>query len=215
MRWWKPNLSIAGDLIRRVLLCTINAQCEHPEQRRFDNDPIAVIQANRGDLVAAALTVLRAWHVSNDRIEAAPFGSFEEWSYRIRCPLLWLDRVDPCDSIKTVRENDPLRALLNTVLIQWKEALGTADAFTVQQIIDRATELATGRLGIAGNPPILPDKNFYHALGSVAGAPKGGGISNDRLGRWLGKNNGKIVGKLKLTRMGNSKGYPLWQILDV
>ena len=38
-------------------------------------------------------------------------GSFEEWSYRIRCPLLWLDRIDPCDSIKTIRENDPLRSL--------------------------------------------------------------------------------------------------------
>ena len=46
-------------------------------------------------------------------------GSFEEWSHRIRCPLLWLDRIDPCDSIKTIRENDPLRALLIAVLIQW------------------------------------------------------------------------------------------------
>ena len=91
-------------------------------------------------------------------------GSFEEWSYRIRCPLLWLDRVDPCDSIKTIRENDPLRSLLNAVLIQWKETLGTADSFTVQQIIDKAVELVAGQLGIAGKPPIPAKPDFYHAL---------------------------------------------------
>jgi putative DNA primase/helicase len=141
-------------------------------------------------------------------------GSFEEWSYRIRCPLLWLDRDDPCDSIKTIRENDPLRSLLNTVLIQWRAALKTADAFTVQQVIDKAVELAAGQLGIAGRPPIPPAPDFYHALIPIAGA-KGGGISNERLGRWLSQNNGKIVNKLKLARVGMRDGYPLWQVIDV
>src|SRR5258708_375004 len=122
---------------------------------------------------------------------------------------------DSCDSIKTIRENDPLRSLLNTVLIQWKAALGTAGSFTVQQVIDKAVELATGQLGIAGKPPILPAPDFYHALAAVAVAKGGSGISYDRLGRWFNKNNGKIVGKLKLTRTGMRTGYPLWQVIDV
>jgi hypothetical protein len=129
--------------------------------------------------------------------------------------LLWLDRVDPCDSIKTIRENDPLRALLNAVLIQWEKALGITDAFTVQQVIDKAVNLATGQLGIAGKPPIPPDPDFYHALAAVAGEAKGSGISNDRLGRWLNKSNGKIVGKLKLIRVGMKTGYQLWQVMSV
>jgi hypothetical protein len=208
------NLIIANDLTRRTLLCQLDAGVERPETRKFKRRVDEVARAQRGELVAAALTVLRGWHAAGVTIGVESMGSFEEWSYRIRCPLLWLGRDDPCDSIKTIRENDPLRSLLNAVLIQWERALGTIDSFTVQQVIDRATELATGQLGIAGKPPIPPDRDFYHALIPVAGA-KGGGVSNERLGRWLSKNNGKIVGRLKLVRTGMKDGYPLWQVADL
>jgi putative DNA primase/helicase len=167
--------------------------------------------------VAAALTFLRGWHVAyaaGTRINIKPMGSFEEWSHRIRCPLIWLDRADPCDSILTIRENDPLRSLLTAVLLQWEIALGTVDSFSVQEVIDIATRRATEQLGVAGKPAIPADKDFYNALTAVAAVPKGRGISNDRLGRWLNKNNGKIVGRLKLVRVGNSKGYPLWQLIN-
>jgi putative DNA primase/helicase len=208
------NLVIANDLTRRTLLCQIDAGLERPETRKFKRRVDEVAREQRGKLVAAALTILRGWHAAQTTIGIEPMGSFEEWSYRIRCPLLWLDRDDPCDSIKTIRENDPLRSLLNAVLIQWKEALGTADSFTVQQVIDKAVQLAAGQLGIAGRLPILPAPGFYHALIPVAGA-KGGGVSNERFGRWLNKNNGKIVNKLKLARVGMRDGYPLWQVIDV
>jgi hypothetical protein len=206
------NLVITNDLTRRTLLCQLDAGVERPETRKFKRKVDEVAREQRGELVAAALTILRGWHAAQTIIGIEPMGSFEEWSYRIRCPLLWLDRADPCDSIKTIRENDPLRSLLNAVLIQWKAALGAVDSFTVQQVIDKAVEQATGQLGIAGRPPIPPAPDFYHALIPIAGA-KGGGISNDRLGRWLNKSNGKIVGKLKLARVGNNKGYPLWQVI--
>ena len=209
------NLVIANDLTRRTLLCQLDAGVERPETRKFKRKVDEVAREHRGELVAAALTVLRGWHAAGITIGVEPMGSFEEWSYRIRCPLLWLDRDDPCDSIKTIRENDPLRSLLNAVLIQWKEALGTADSFTVQQVIDKAVELATGQLGIAGKPPIPPARDFYHALAAVAVAAKGNSISNDRLGRWLNKNNGKIVGKLKLVRAGMKSGSSLWRVISV
>jgi putative DNA primase/helicase len=209
------NLVIANDLTRRTLLCQLDAGVERPETRKFKRKVGEVARKQRGELVAAALTVLRAWHAAGTTIAVEPMGSFEEWSYRIRCPLLWLNRADPCDSIKTIRENDPLRSLLNAVLIQWEKALGTADSFTVQQVIDKAVELAAGQLGIAGKPPILPDRDFYHALAAVAVAASGNRISNDRLGRWLNKNNGKIVGKLKLARGGMKQGYPLWRVIDL
>jgi hypothetical protein len=209
------NLVIANDLTRRTLLCQLDADMERPETRKFQRRVDEVTRERRGELVAAALTILRGWHAAGTTIGVEPMGSFEEWSYRIRCPLLWLDRADPCDSIKTIRENDPLRSLLNAVLIQWKGTLGTADSFAVQQVIDRATQLAAGQSGIAGRPPIPPAPDFYHALAAVAVARSGGTISNERLGRWLNNNNGKIVGKLKLVRVGNRNGYPLWQIISV
>jgi hypothetical protein len=123
--------------------------------------------------------------------------------------------MDPCDSIKTIRENDPLRMLLAAVLIQWEKALGTDSSFTVQQIIDKATTLAAGQLAIAGKMAIPADPDFYHALIPVAASEKGTGLSNQRLGQWLSRNNGKIVGKFKLARGGVKTGYPLWQVLEV
>jgi hypothetical protein len=85
------NLTIAGDLTRRTIMCSLDAHCEHPEQRQFEVDPIAAARANRPELIVAALTVLRAWHASGETVRRSPLGSFEEWSHRIRAPLLWLD----------------------------------------------------------------------------------------------------------------------------
>jgi putative DNA primase/helicase len=84
------NQQITGDLIRRALLCSLDARCEHPERRHFDSDAKDVAKAQRGRLVSAALTVLRAWHSAGARIERSPLGGFEEWSQRIRAPLIWL-----------------------------------------------------------------------------------------------------------------------------
>jgi putative DNA primase/helicase len=212
------NLVIANDLTRRTLLGQLDAGMERPETRTFKCKVDDVARELRGELVAAALTFLRGWHVAyaaGTRIKIEPMGSFEDWSHRIRCPLLWLDRADPCESIKTIRENDPLRSLLNTVLIQWEIALGASSPFTVQQVIDKATKLAAGQLGVGTTPAVPADPDFYHALTAVAAVSKGSGISNDRLGRWLNKNNGKIVGKLKLARVGNRSGYPLWQVIKL
>jgi hypothetical protein len=192
------NLSIAGDLIRRALLCTIDAQCEHPEQRKFDKDPISIIQANRGALVAAALTVLRAWHASNDRIEAAPFGSFEEWSYRIRAPLLWLCRADPCGTVQKVRDSDSQRTALSTVLTQWQANLGVGEV-TMRQVIEVAVNSA----------------DFHGALLAVAADRSGGRINNERLGRWLKKVERKIVGGLALKQAGMTHGYPTWCLVRI
>jgi hypothetical protein len=36
---------------------------------------IETILANRGALITAALTVLRAWHVTDARVDLPPFGS--------------------------------------------------------------------------------------------------------------------------------------------
>jgi hypothetical protein len=63
------NLQIAGDLTRRALMCSLDARCEHPERRHFNWDAKDVAKAQRGRLVPAALTILRAWHAVGTLIE--------------------------------------------------------------------------------------------------------------------------------------------------
>ena len=192
------NLSIAGDLTRRTLLCSLDARCEHPERRRFDVEVIALTRANRTNLVAAALTVLRAWHVANEYIDRRPLGSFEEWSHRIRAPLLWLGHADPCDTTIKVQADDPMLFPLAAALVQWRENLGMLNAYTVQQVINRAINV----------------NDFHVALLNVASSRTGNVVSNERLGRWLRKVECRVVNGLTLKRTGNSGGYPTWILTE-
>lgn len=193
------NLVIAGDLTRRCLLGSLDAQAERPELRSFNVDVIGEAHAGRGELVVAALTILRAWHVARTRgecVNIGPFGSFTDWSRRVREPLIWLGEDDPCDTVDKVRANDPLRDELGTVLLQWKDHLGLNSARTVQEVIERALSVPT----------------FYTALMNVAASKTGGTVSNARLGRWLKRIQGKIVNGLKLVQDGHSYGYPVWRL---
>ena len=97
-----------------------------------------------------------------------------------------------------VREDDPKRAALLAVLIQWKEAIGLNVARTVREIINVAIT--------------YPD--FLAALLTVASNKSATVVANDRLGRWLAQNEGKIAAGLTLVRAGNKHGYPLWQLIE-
>jgi len=55
--------------------------------------------------------------------------------------------------------------------------------------------------------------SFYNALLAVA-AGRGGAVDNARLGRWLKRVEGKIVGKCSLVQDGNSFGYPKWKLVQ-
>jgi hypothetical protein len=191
------NLTIVGDLTRRTLVCSLDAHCERPELRRFDSNVIDTARGGRGGLVTAALTVLRAWHISGERISVVPFGSFDDWSYRVREPLIWLGRADPCDTVTKAREDDPKRGALVAVLLQWKEVLGTTSKHTMREVINAA----------------INSVDFHNALLVVAATRGGNIVSNERLGHWLKANEGKIANGLEIIRAGSEHGYPLWQLI--
>jgi len=190
------NLTIVGDLTRRTLLCSMDAECEHPEQREFDCDAVDIAKARRGELVTAALTVLKAWHLSGAK-GTKPFGSFETWSHRIRDALLWLGCDDPCDTIHKVKGEDPQVAALTAVMAQWHEHIGLQREVTVQEVINHS----------------LNAHDFFVALMNVAAAKSGNVISNDRLGRWLKKNEARIISSVSLRCTGVSHGHSTWKLV--
>jgi hypothetical protein len=194
------NLVISNDLVRRTLLCRLDAKTGRPELRTFNNNVLEQAYSKRIKLVCAVLTILRAWHAPATAVGVTPaLGSFEDWSFRIRSPLIWLSATDPVLSMETVYQNDPERMKLSAVLTQWKANLGTTSAYSIQQIINRAAL----------------DADFFGALMAVAAATHGNVISNDRLGRYLAKSNGRIIDKLKLEKRGfSSSGYPLWAVKE-
>jgi hypothetical protein len=192
------NLTVAGDLTRRVLMSTLDAGVERPETRTFDVDVLALARAERPHLVAAGLTILRAWHNTEQKEEGAkldPFGGFDDWSQRIRQALVWLDQADPCETIVKVRKGDPERLALYAVMEQWRLKLGVGGSFSVPRVIEIADV----------------DPDFHPVLMAVASGQTG--ISSSRLSKWLRRNERKVIGGFRFQQAGMLHGYPLWSLV--
>jgi hypothetical protein len=101
------NLIVVGDMNRRTLLCQLDPGVERPELRQFSFDPVEVVLAQRGAMVAAALTILRAYHVAGRPHQVSPLGSFADWSNWVLSALIWLGCDDPCDTMEKVRKAYP------------------------------------------------------------------------------------------------------------
>jgi len=86
------NFSVDEDLRRRTLVCHIDPLIENPDQRRFDWDARVETRANRGELVAAVLIIIRAFMSAKEagdpttNLELVPYGSFENWDALVRYP---------------------------------------------------------------------------------------------------------------------------------
>jgi len=191
------NLQVTGDLTRRVLVCSLDARVEHPERREFAWDAKDVAKEQRGRLVAAALTILRAWHTAGTRVERSPLGGFEEWSSRVRAPLLWLGCADPCETTLKFKAQDPQVLQLTAVIEAWKETIGLNVPVKISDIVNKAV--------------MAPD--LHAALMAVADAPGRQAISTDRLGRWLRKVEGRIVSGRAIRQAGVEHGYPRWSLV--
>ena len=181
-------------------MCTMDAGVERPELRTFTKNILEVAKRNAARcLVVAALTCCARGMLSiaaSKSLNLPALGSFEDWSARIREPLVWLDKIDPCETLAETRDNDPHRGELIAVIMQWKQHLVLDQKYTVQELIGRAVN--------------VPD--FHNALVAVAMARTGGMISNASLGRWLKRVQKQIVNGLTLLQDGNAHGYPQWKL---
>jgi hypothetical protein len=112
------NLTFKGDMTTRAILCRLDANVERPEERAFDIDLKKWVPEHRGELVAAGLTVLRAFVVAGrpglDTFKT--FGRFEDWSNLVRGALIWLGEADPCKTREAIISNDPDRDYFGRLL---------------------------------------------------------------------------------------------------
>ena len=192
------NLAIKGDLIRRTMLSRIDANMEQPENRVFASDPVATAKARRAELVIAALTVLRAYHVAGRPKKPNPLGSFERWSDLVRGALIWLGAADPVESMNQLRRSDPVLEQIRAVMGQWRAAVGGQNA-TAADIIREAIDTSDG-----------VKSDLREALMAVAG--RGGALSGKALGIWLQAHQDRIVDGLYFARMGERQGVAVWAL---
>jgi putative DNA primase/helicase len=166
------QLSVRGDMRRRCLIARLVIEHERPELRKFNFDPVELAKDQRSALVVAALTVVRAYQISGERVDVAPLGSFEKWGRFVREPLIWLGLLDPVGTMDTIRAADPATAQ--------RKALMTAWPFTTQKTVAKVIERAAD----------YPD--LQAALAAVA-TGKDGAINPERLSWWFRRNKDRVI----------------------
>jgi putative DNA primase/helicase len=194
------NLRLVGDVVRRSIVCTLDANRERPELRSFTSDPIASVSARRGDFIAAALTVVRAHQVARGTGLEPPsqVGSLTEWSELVRGALNWLGCADPLATMDTARENDPEIEGLRNVFVAIAQTIGVgeANARTAAEIIqvgkDNSLESALVEVGVKGKP----GESVF-------------------LGQWLGRHVDRVIGQHKLLRIRKGKHAAKWYVADL
>jgi hypothetical protein len=200
------NLTIAGDLTRRAVICRLDPGVERPELRQFNCDPLSMVRKDRPAYVCAGLTILRAYLQAEDRVTVAPLGSYEGWSKRVREPIVWLGRADPCDTIVTARRADPVTSQLSNVITAWRDSVGTNNSITVQALIEM-----TARVDLGGT---YMHADLRDALLVVAGEGRND-INSRRLGKWLSKNENRVIDGHKIKRSEGTYSVARWLIAEV
>lgn len=102
------NIEFRGDMATRAVMATIDAGVEEPAARTFDVDLRKDVPRRRGELVSAALTVLRG-HAAAGMPGARSDTRFLGWSRLVRGALLWLGEADPWETRHAVRGGDSAR----------------------------------------------------------------------------------------------------------
>jgi hypothetical protein len=184
------NVIFKGDMLRRGLVCNLDAFTERPELRQFRHDPLQTVLNDRGSYVAAALTIIRAYLTAGAPRVCDTIGSYANWSRMARSPLIWLGQPDPVESMNTARAEDPELTAIRELFTLWSDELNLDERYTTARIIEIVCE-----------PTSSSDFNrqpFKELLLRVAGERNGKEISPRRLGWWLRRISGRVEAGYRL-----------------
>jgi len=197
------HLTIAGDLSTRALLCRIDPKVERPEERKFEHDLREWAMEHRPQLVAAGLTVMRAFiaQAGNGKDHVPPWGRFERWSEMVRAPLVWLGCQDPCASIKSLEDEDPDRGEHLRLMHEWHEAFADKPMGAREAVIEAERDsIAAGKA-----------TSLKEVFAEVA-TDRSGSISSRRLGKWLQRYAGRRTKGRQIVKGGVQNHVALWKV---
>jgi hypothetical protein len=191
------NLTPAGDLARRSLVCRLDTNAESARGREFKiRDLPEYVLEHRAELLVAAITVIRAYIVAGQpRVQGtAPLESFETWARAARDPLVWLGMADPVDTqeMETDDDHDALRAAFAAI-----EASCRTQEFTSKKIA-----------GLIG-----PEAVDIRAALENAGCSDAG--DSAKVGYWLRANRDVVAGRWKLVTHKGHAGIAVWRLKEL
>jgi hypothetical protein len=146
MTWYATgnNVSIAADTARRVYHVRLESPLERPEERRGFRHPnlLRWVGRNRPRLLAAALTILRAYFVAGKPdLALPPWGSFEGWSAVVRNSLVWASLPDPAQTRQQLQDHaDAMAEAMGMLLSAWEQLDRDGYGMTTADLIERVKD---------------------------------------------------------------------------
>ena len=125
------NVALRGDLPRRTMHSRLVTDSEHPEERTGFRHPelIRWAKETRGDLLAAALTLLRAYHVAGRPDQGlTPWGSYEGWSGVVRATAVWAGLPDAAETRQELTRTGDMKTQAQAALLKGLRALDPSGA---------------------------------------------------------------------------------------
>lgn len=168
------NPRFKSDFAPRVVVCNMDAKTPDPQSRgEWRYDPLlSHVRRERPRLVAAGLTVLRAYHMAGrPRHGRSRKGSFEAWDDLVRGAIVWLGKADPLGNDASMHADDDVDLeRIRALLVAWRCAFGDRAA-TLSEAVDASRPIGAGGATL---PPLgLPPT-------STAAAIAGGTQVDDR-----------------------------------
>jgi hypothetical protein len=202
------NLEVSGDVTRRALTCTLNPDCENPENLEFKTLPPERMAAKyRVEYVAAALTILKAYFVAGRPKQVASLGSFEVWSDIVRSAVMWLGEPDPCLTILDTKEKDPERGRSLALLHQWYR-LFRDKRVTVKEVVEAAmrSDYSMGEIR-------YPNAELKNTILAIT-ENDGDFIDNQIFGLWVRSKADNHIGPYLIKRDGDKHGVASWRVIQ-
>lgn len=153
------NITLAGDIPRRTVLIELKAIDNEllfdPVKRNFYHpDIIGWIKENRGDLIAAIITMFRAWVIAGKpSANVHLIGSFETWCTMLSGILAYADVKGFLDNRAVIHDQ------MNTELNEWS---AFADALLQNPILKEKGSISARELYSA----IMKDTNLQDTIPS-------------------------------------------------
>lgn len=195
------NIRLGGDLPRRCYWVRLDAQVARPWQRSGFRHPdlLGWVRAERGRLLAAVLTIARAWHVAGRPVPAGlpVLGGFDGWARVVGGMLAYCGIEGFLGNLEAMYEQaDDDTAAWEAFLTGWLEYAG-GGPITVAEIVRRLRDCEEFRT-------LLPDE--------LADGPDSKGFQR-RLGWGLRKRNGQRFPRgLVVEKAGSDHQAVKWRV---
>jgi hypothetical protein len=208
------NLALCGDTPRRIVPCRLESLLEHPEERDDYEikDLKRYVLEHRGDLVQAALTIMKAFLLAGkpatftDKdgkpLKLTPMH-YPEWCGLIRHAVVWATGLDPAVGRKDLVEADPKRLHCIALVEGWEEIQTAKNgiAMTTRDMIEELREHPNDY------------QTMRNALAGIWSKVKPGELpSAGAIGMKISEIRGKVFAKKRFVSAGEEKRAKLWKV---